>query len=167
MPAKATSGPDKRTSSNNNIKQITEGALIATSHDPHIEFTEPWTVRLGIRTVGADSQAAFILDGRAVDAGGVEKHSNLFAYYKGQHPFGGCYVFHGADKDGLPKKKFSAVDRLVLEIYDWRSGKGDGQIAVGFADAHVALFPVPDHQLSNEEIVKVLSVKGEKSLFGN
>lgn len=153
-----------RTSSNSNIRGLIQGVIIQTNLDTRNTFRGVFATKGGISTLTEEES----FDGDVL-VGGEYKEVKpggellIFKEYNGRHPFGGKYIFMGVNADGTPKKKGSSEERLVLEIYDWE--EGDKMIAIGFADAHVDVFPAPKKELTQEDIVKILSVKGGKSLY--
>ncbi len=150
-----------RTSSDNNMKQISEGVLIANNPDPKSTFGQGWDYPIGVHTVNGDDAAMkylFVIgdpsvaankinvghtscsSGASGNADAIQKRYQVFIDYAGKHPFDdqkGYYSYYGAVKVGAAaanatrKEKFSTTDRIVVENYRFGANFDKGDSRIG------------------------------------
>lgn len=149
----------------NDLKQIVQSVLIAENATNNSTLSEKFSQPGGIETAITFDSNEFKLDGKAP---GEEALSDpafaTFRELKGAHPHGGTYIFLGVDFDGNSKERYSSTSRWAMERYDWE--EGDGKVGIAFGDGHVEFFDAPEFPLEIEDIMKILSVQGDGSLWG-
>jgi len=151
-----------RTASFNNVKSLVQGVLVATNADTSALYRNEWAKSGGVETLKKNENGAYKINGaiKTEASNGFE----IFSELKGIHPFGGRYLFSGVTSKGVAKAKYSSTVRIVIEIYDWENGDGDGKIAIGFADGHVELFDAPNKNITKKEAIEILSKRGSEAL---
>ena len=152
----------------NNIRQMVMGIIGNETTTASQTFSDIYSVDGGIRTLGSsemiEDAGGNILN---IAIGGNTLHSTLRSYqifssYSGTHAFDendGYYIFHALEPSGNTKTRMDSDTRIMMEWYDWEN-RGDGKVAVGFADGRV-LTLTPTVSPGDIDISEVLNTKGD------
>lgn len=152
----------------NDVRQMVMGVIGNETTSNRQSFSDFYSVEGGIRTLSL-TEMVEDAGGNIMNlfVGGNTLHNHLrpyriFADYSGSHAFDendGYYIFHGLESSGNTKPRMDSDTRVMMEWYDWEN-KGDGLVAVGFADGRVETL-TPTVSPNEVDIAEVLSTKGE------
>jgi hypothetical protein len=139
---------------NRHVRELAQSLVAQPVMTPRPGFSGYLAHFQVFRTTTKDSPYVVIVDGEGYTESDLPSELQDFAALKGAHPYGGTYAFSGTYPDMSSKDRQDTHARMTMEI---PSSKGDGMMAIGYADGSVEILEALGEELDDKDIQSILA----------